>query len=172
MKHPVVALLLLFVCASSSFPAGSQSAPVGGARACVGMPEPLLRLACYDREMAAQSAAAAPVAATPVVATKAREQAPTSLRLGEEQLSRKARDADVARETRLAARVTALRELRPGLALITLDNDAQWRQEESQNGFTLAVGDAVLIKPGALGSYQMSVDKKGWTRSVRVTRVR
>ena len=70
----------------------------------------------------------------------------------------------------MTARIDKLRKSASDLAIITLDNGQVWRQLEATDYFPMALGDTVLIKRGALGSYKLLVVKEGWTRGIPVSR--
>ena len=96
------------------------------------------RLACFDREVAKfpLSAAQAFGLNSAQVATVQREEthAEPPVRI-------------------LAATVTGLRERPHAGYVVTLDNGQVWEQNQAEPTRGVHVGDAVTIKPGALGSF-------------------
>jgi Lon protease-like protein len=70
------------------------------------------------------------------------------------------------------ARITALQTVGSGMALITLDNGQQWRQQEAMAYFPLAIGDTIRIEKGALGSYRLTRVEEGWKTFMRVSRTK
>jgi Lon protease-like protein len=81
---------------------------------------------------------------------------------------KKTSDAEVG-ET---ARITALQTTGSGMAVITLDNGQQWRQQESVAYFPLAIGDTVRVEKGALGSFRLTRVEEGWKTFMRVSRTK
>ncbi|MEN9704514.1 MAG: hypothetical protein RLZZ393_393 [Pseudomonadota bacterium] len=70
------------------------------------------------------------------------------------------------------ARITALQTTGSGMAVVTLDNGQQWRQQESVAYFPLAIGDTVRIEKGALGSFRLTRVEEGWKTFMRVSRTK
>lgn len=148
------------------------------ARRCAQMQDSLQRLVCYDRIFAAPAGSAAPTAgpvtapapAAPGVAT-AVAVAPVQQSFGSEHLksSVEERKRIEAPETQ-KAKVAAVREARPGVWRITLENDQVWQQAEADRNFFISAGDTVVIERGLLGSHHL--EQEGGGRRVRVTRVK
>ncbi|HEV7633199.1 MAG TPA: hypothetical protein VGO41_09445 [Steroidobacteraceae bacterium] len=156
-------------------------------RACSRLQDSLQRLVCYDREFAvldaAAGTAAAPAAPIPAAAVAApasaastsaasTSAAPVAAQFGDELVSRKTRPAKGSTEASLTAGVTALREDQRGTWVISLDNGQVWRQQEVGMPFPLRTGETVRIDKGVLGSYMLTRVVEGWTRWIRVTRVK
>jgi len=156
---------------------------VEAARQCAQQKDSLQRLVCYDRIFqaeevsparaapAATAAVAAPVvAAAPAAAAAPALAAPAAApALGDETLKKNQVKKAEAAPKGLEAQVTAVRESRPEIFRVTLDNGQIWQQMESSNLFHVRNGDRVRIERGSMGGYRMSLAKgSGW---VRVTRV-
>jgi hypothetical protein len=153
------------------------------ARRCTQVKDSLERLVCYDRALAlpeAPVAAAAPMAPAPrVVMPAAAAAAPVvtaapagPVALGDELVKRtdKEREAEGAPRS-LTAQVTALRETRPSVFRLTLDNGQTWQQMDMVSLFNVAVGDTVQIDKGRMGGYRMakiSGNRSGWARVTRL----
>jgi hypothetical protein len=149
------------------------------ARRCTQVADSLQRLVCFDRAFAAPAAApgptAAPVAAVPVAAAPppvAAPVAPPAPALGDESVRRKNQERADAAPTTLTATVSAMKELRPDVFRLTLDNGQVWDQTESESLFSVKVGDSVRIDRGKMGGYQMARVGNGRSGWVRVTRVK
>jgi hypothetical protein len=142
------------------------------ARPCAAMTDSLSRVACYDQLYAkASTAVTAPVpgaasagASVAVAGTAA---------IGDTDLKKTSADrAGSATPTTADARITALREMRPNVYRISLDNGQVWQQEESDLMFQPAIGDTVRIRKGTLGRFDMSHLANGKTGGwARVTRL-
>jgi len=102
---------------------------------------------------------AAPVAAAPA--------------LGDESVQRKARarEEKPAEPSTLEASITALKETRPGVVRLTLDNGQVWQQMDMSTVFQVAVGDTVRIEKGTMGGFRLARTSRGRSGWVRVTRV-
>jgi len=68
----------------------------------------------------------------------------------------------------LSATITEVRPSGRSLVEVTLDNGQRWRQA-SGSGLSLDVGDEIVIRPAALGSYRLSL--AGSKRSMKVRRI-
>ena len=185
MTFTRVSLITAVLCIAPTVHAAAAALPES-LRACRSLQDSLQRLVCYDREIAAQDAAvgtaaapaapaasvapAAPVAAAPAAAAPG--VAAAAPQLGDELVSRKARPAKGSTEASLTAGVTALREDHRGTWVISLDNGQVWRQQEVGLPFPLRTGETVRIDKGVLGSYMLTRVVEGWTRWIRVTRVK
>jgi hypothetical protein len=174
----------------------AAAAPPESMRACSRLQDSLQRLVCFDREFAALDAAAgtaavpaapaarmpaAPVAVAPATAAPtsaaptsaaSTSAAPAAAQFGDELVSRKTRPAKGSPEASLTAGVTAVREDQRGTWVISLDNGQVWRQQEVGLPFPLRTGETVRIDKGVLGSYMLTRVVEGWTRWIRVTRVK
>ena len=113
------------------------------------------RLACFDREIAR----AAPTA---------EERFGYRGEVARESIERE-KAATPALE-RLQGKVESLSAQPSGDWVVTLDNGQMWAQVPTGTRFSLRVGDAVTITPGALGSFLLRKDSGGG--SVRVRRRR
>jgi hypothetical protein len=159
---------------------------VEAGRQCTQIKDSLARLVCFDKAFEASpaesAAASVPVAVVAPVATPvpAVVPAPAALpapavvpALGDESVRKlEGRDAEPQTPTNLTATVTAVKQMRPDVFRVTLDNGQVWLQSEMSSLFSASIGDTIRIEKGALGSYRMarvSPSKSGW---VRVTRQR
>lgn len=147
---------------------------IEAARRCAQQTDSLQRLVCYDRIFQAEEPAPARPAVAPVAAASAPAAvvAPVAAApaLGDESLKKKKPDRKAeAAPKGLEAEVVAVRESRPQIFRMTLDNGQIWQQMESSTLFHVRNGDRVRIEKGTMGSYRMSLAKgSGW---VRVTRI-
>ena len=140
-------------------------------RACVAEQDPVKRLACYDREVARIGTPAA-VEGAAATAGAAKQMTPEerfgyrgAVAKGDiEQTRRSNSDLDEMQST-----VTVLTKRPFGELIVTLANGQVWAQKLPDANFSLAVGDAVTVKPAALRSYLL-VAPAG--RSTRVSRLR
>jgi hypothetical protein len=76
-----------------------------------------------------------------------------------------------AEPANLEATVTALKETRPQVVRLTLDNGQVWQQMDMSTTFQVDVGDTVRIEKGTMGGYRMARASRGRSGWVRVTRV-
>jgi hypothetical protein len=160
MRTIVFSALLLGATASAEEPATRVPAEL---RSCVSIKRNTERLACFDRGIDvllgpdAKATRAAPsaessfglVAQTPAQ-TDSGTRGPSQIEV-------------------LEARVAALSAGADGSAIIVLDNDQSWRQISGSATLLLKVGDAVVIRRAALGSFQLSTPNG---RAAKVKRVR
>lgn len=183
-RHWIAGLLVL-----AAGPSVAADGSLEAARRCAQVTDSLQRLVCYDRIFAAPAASAPaaavqplpapaaparpapPVVAPPAVAAAPAAAAPAAATFGDEQLKRtveeRKREEGPAKQ---AGKVAALREARPGIWRITLENEQLWQQTESDRHFFIDVGDEVVIERGMLGSYHLEQADGG--RRVRVTRLK
>jgi hypothetical protein len=68
----------------------------------------------------------------------------------------------------LAAKISALRESPHGEYIFTLDSGQVWMQAEASSSIHFAVGEAVQIEHGAMGSLWLSADHHRKTRVKRI----
>lgn len=116
---------------------------------------------------------AAPAAATGASAAPAAAAAPSadSASFGADQL-RRAPSEEQDEPRTLTAKVQELRETRPNVYRIGLDNGQIWQQMDMDSLFHVEVGDTVEINRGRLGGYRMARQNRGGSGWVRVNRVR
>jgi hypothetical protein len=147
--------------------AADQTVP-DSLRACAAIKADGERYACYDREMAtlvpgavvatAGAAAVAPAAAAAPVLTPEQR-----FGLSPAQADAKVSEASASGSLEsLEAKVAGIRDITNGRVLIDLDNGQVWRQVDTDVTVRLKAGDAVSIKRGALGSYWLSSNDRGW----------
>lgn len=169
----------------------TADAQVEAGRQCAQVRDSLQRLVCYDRIFQAGDSAAptaVPRAATPVpapapvpVPAPARPPvvasapviaavAPPSL--GDEIVQRKGKEKDKAAEpASLEATITALKETRPDVVRLTLDNGQVWQQMDMSSVFQVTLGDTVRVEKGTMGGYRLARTSRGRSGWVRVTRI-
>src|SRR5688572_29848066 len=128
----------------------AAEAPLDRARQCAAIQDSLQRLVCYDR--------VSPPTAGADTGTPAADQASSdTARFGAEGLKRSdaEREADSPPRS-IAATVREVRETRPNVYRVTLDNGQIWQQMDMDSTFSIAVGDTVRIDRGRLGGYQLT----------------
>ena len=169
-------------------PVFAADAQVEAGRQCAQVKDSLQRLVCYDRifqagDAAAPATAAAPRAAAPapvaVPAPRVTAVAPAvaaapakAPALGDESVQRKEKETSKPVEpANLDATITALKETRPQVVRLTLDNGQVWQQMDMSTVFQVTVGDTVRIEKGAMGGYRLSRTSRGRSGWVRVTRL-
>jgi hypothetical protein len=150
----------------------AADATLEAARRCVQVTDSLQRLVCFDRAFAAaptaMPAAAAAPASTPVVPV-----VPAVVpSLGDESLKKRVRDDAANEPTSLTAKVAGLRETRPNIFRITLDNGQVWQQMDMESRFFLEVGDPVQVERGMMGGYRMAKTGKNRSAWARVSRIK
>lgn len=154
-----IAAALLLVSAPASSATGADApttAPLpAGLLECRQEPDEKRRLACFDREIAR-------------AAPSAEERFGYRGEVARESIERE-KAATPALE-RLQAKVVSVSSTPSGDWVATLDNGQAWAQVPTGTRFSLRVGDAVTITPGALGSFLLRKDSGG--SSVRVRRRR
>lgn len=159
------------------------------AQRCAQVQDSLQRLVCYDRVFPPGQApvAPAPVAApapaptpapvqTPRVATAPAPAAVTpapAADFGAESVRRREEQRDAEGPPRsITAAVASLRQTRPNVYRMTLDNGQVWDQMDMDVTFSVEEGDAVRIERGRMGGYRMSRTSRGGTGWVRVNRIK
>jgi len=156
---PVIAIL-----AALASTAGAAE-PERPTHACAVVRNDTDRLACYDATFG-RPADAEPIAPAADPAT------PVLRDFGFSEAEKLARYPDEKRELALEqidARITAIGRRATGEAVITLDNGQVWLQAESLSAARLRVGDQVVIRKAALGSFQLLTPGK---IAMRVRRVK
>jgi hypothetical protein len=119
-------------------------------------------------ESSTSATAASAAAAAAVVAPTAEEKFGYRGNVAREQLEQEEEKAEKAQLEQLVAQVKAVSWQPLGEFVITLDNDQVWTQKRPESSVKPRVGDSVIIKPAAMGSFLL-VTKSG--RSTRVARV-
>lgn len=120
----------------------------------------------------AAPASGAAVAQAPAPTPAPASSAPArSAEFGADQLRRGGKDEEEAPRT-LTATVQELRETRPNVFRITLDNGQIWQQMDMDSLFHVQVGDTVEINRGRMGGYRMSRKTRGGSGWVRVNRLK
>jgi hypothetical protein len=175
----------------------AADATLESAQRCAQVQDSLQRLVCYDRLFAPAQAPAvpsprpapvvtpAPVAApapipsplpAPVVA-RAPAAVPVPVAPGaEEQFGAETvkradeRKEEVAAPRTITAAVVAVREMRPNVYRVTLENGQVWDQMDMDMTFTVRKGDTVQIDRGRMGGYRMARTSQGGSGWVRVSR--
>jgi|GEM_PF-773142 len=163
--------------------AAADSIPPG-ILACANESDVMVRLACYDREVAAAVAlppapvAPPPVTSAPPVAPQAdRAPVPTAAPVPVAAVAAtpapipEAEDKDGfgydKRLENITAEVVDIRKRPYGELVIYLDNDQVWEQDHVDRRFRLSVGETVTIKKGTFAGYRLSGDGN---KSIQVTR--
>jgi len=153
-----VTLSLLGVGLAASVTASSQLAPAEEFLGCREVESERLRLECYDgiadRLMAELEASVAPAA---LDASKTPEAAET------ESANLFGKSAGVEE---IVARVTRVVKDGRGRLDLVLDNQQRWRQVSSER-FKVKVGDEVVIRKAALGSFALQQRSGGRKTKVR-----
>ena len=174
----------------SSVPGLAADSQLEAGRQCAQVRDSLQRLVCYDRVFqggdsappaavqAPRPAVPAPVPApvtvpSPVPAPAVAAPVAAAPALGDESVQRKARarEEKPAEPSTLEASITALKETRPGVVRLTLDNGQVWQQMDMSTVFQVAVGDTVRIEKGTMGGFRLARTSRGRSGWVRVTRV-
>ena len=132
-------------------------------RSCVAIPRNTERLACFDRGIEAlRGTDTTSAAATPSAESSFGLFAQAPAESNAATPSRAPLDA-------LEARVAAITAGADGSAVIVLDNSQSWRQISGSATLLLKVGDPIVIRRAALGSFQMTTPNG---RSAKVKRLR
>jgi len=159
MRAFAVAGMLLAGVVTADEPAARVPAEL---RSCVAIKRNTERLACFDRGISA-------LLDPGKTAAEAATSAESSFGLFAQAPSQSSTD-DPARQQMetLQARVKAINMTADGSAVITLDNDQSWRQISGSATLLLKVGDPVVIRRAALGSFLLATPNG---RAAKVKRV-
>lgn len=168
--HTGLAILALTmpVSAGAQDAAKDPSRVVDDLLACRAIGEPAARLACMDRT----SAVIADARDKKQIVVLDREDVREAKRsvfgfsLPKIKLFGKGDDEPEVKE--ITGKLTSIRDIGNGRAVIRLDNDTSWQTTETQLGFSPKPGDTIKIEAGILGSYRAS-NAKG--RGVKVKRI-
>lgn len=160
MRAFAVTWMLLAGVATAGEPAARIPAEL---RSCVAIKRNTERLACFDRGISALLDPGG-------TAAQAETSAESSFGLFAQAPTQSSPD-DPARGQldTLEARVAAIHTSADGSAVLTLDNDQSWRQISGSATLLLKVGDPVVIRRAALGSFLLATPNG---RSAKVKRVR
>ncbi len=163
--------LLMLACINSGHAAETEDELA----ACRAIEADAERVACYDAIAHGQveeddlavvpAAAAIEVAPSPAVTASADEdfgKLPTNDDLTRDSEEPESEDAD-----QITATVTSVREYKRDRFVVNLDNGQEWRQT-SASTLRLDVGDKIVIRKAALGSFKMA--KVGSSHSMKVRR--
>ncbi len=136
---------------------------------CREIADPQARLACFDREVArvyeAQNARELVIADREQV--RETKRGLFGLKLPKLGILGGDDDADDVNE--LTATLVSVRKLENGRHVFTLEDGVRWLQTESVSGYQrYKVGDSIVIKKAALGSFKAKVNGK---RAMRVRRL-
>jgi hypothetical protein len=141
------------------------------AQRCAQVQDSLQRLVCYDRVFPPGQApvATAPVRQpAPAVATPA-----PAAEFGADSVPRTEQQRQTEAPPRsLSAAVTSVRQTRPNVYRMTLDNGQVWDQMDMDGTFSVEEGDTVQIERGRMGGYRVSRTSRGGTGWVRVNRIK
>ncbi len=174
----------------SSAQASADSLPPG-ILACANEKDVMVRLACYDREVAAlvalppAPAAPPPMAVVPSVAPQT-DRAPVKADAPPPVVAATAPQANVGNSTEpkpasegvadfgydqpvetITAKVVEIRKRPYGEMVMRLDNGQTWEQKHVDRRFKLSVGDTVTIKKGKVSGYRLS---GSGNKTIQVTR--
>jgi hypothetical protein len=147
----------------------AADAQVEAGRQCAQLKDSLQRLVCYDRIFLAGDATPAPRAGVPSPLPAPRVAVPAPA-FGDETLQRKSKEKPVEPGA-LEAKITALKETRPDVVRMTLDNGQTWQQMDMSSIFQVTVGDTVRIEKGKMGGYRLTRTSRGGSGWVRVARL-
>lgn len=153
----VVGTLALVGCVFLSI--GTAAAAPATLQDCRGIADAAQRLACFDKLVGAPAVNGVP--AVGGTATRSAPPAPMPAPVTPEQAfgAETVQKPQAAQEEErglesLKTTVVSVKEYRPGRLLIQLANGQSWRQTETQP-LNLGKGDAVEIRRGVLGSYNL-----------------
>jgi hypothetical protein len=163
-------------------PAVSLAASTAAIESCTKLSDDKERLACFDKEVAAQIAreshgAAGAASVTPATSTPTASGAAKPPKLTEEQkmgfgaekVQKLEAPADAPAPLKtLTTTIQAIATNANGRQVFTLENGQVWRQVELDPKFTVHPGDTVKIEHGALGSFWMSPNTHSHTHVTRV----
>lgn len=163
----------LLLAQGALYPATAKAAAPADFLACAAERDDARRLACFDAAVtqakaqpaASQATPPPPAAAAPILLSKEEK-----FGLRGDLKEEKAKQApELAELKELQAKVTKVANKPYGELVLTLDNGQVWYEIQANTGVRVKVGDAVVIKAGALNSFIL-VAPNG--RSSKVTRVR
>ena len=174
-KRFVLSTAILATCASGG--ALADGTDVHNALApCIGISSSADRLACYDKlagrvsapKAAPVAATAAPAAAaTSVAAAPAPAAAPTAEDFGLSKVQKAASSTSPPEIKSVNAKVAGFGHSPNRRTQVTLDNGQVWENEDDPDSL-LSIGDSVIIKRAALGSFILLTPTK---HSHRVRRI-
>lgn len=149
------------VCVAITASHGVVAADTGDVQHCRSIRGEGERLACYDRAL--------PPIQEPVAAQNT-AMSPATSRFGLSVARQRAADPTLRRNDadRMDATIRELRRLRSGMFVVTLDNNQLWQQTEVNSRAWPDVGDHVVIRQGALGSYLLITPSEAATRVRRL----
>lgn len=161
-KQMKATFALLLLCASGLLEANAVLAQVlpDTVQACRSEPDSVLRLQCYDRE----------VAKYPMTTSQSFGLSASQTRAAQQRISGAApgttAPGTAPKVQKLRAKVTAIRMRPRGVFVAVLDNGQEWEQNEPEGADHVAVGATVTIEPGLLGSFFMVVQSSRWSSKV------
>lgn len=160
--------------AAAGAPAAAQeaAAPPAGPSAyqtlvdCRGVADPAARLACFDKAAASLASAVETKQVMVVDKGTMRETKRRlfGIALPNVKLFGPADDEEV---DQIASTITGVTDMRDGLAIFALADGSRWRQTEGRYLFA-KVGQPIVVKRGALGSYMANVNGKTAVRVMRI----
>ena len=141
--------------------------PSAALRACAAEKDDARRLACYDKEVARtppprQSATAVVESETPAP-TQPDDKFGYRGTIAREELDRQAADEGA---NRLEATIAKISSRPLGQLVITLDNGQVWSQKMAES-IRVKVGDRIVIKKAAFGSFLLVAPNNSATRVTR-----
>lgn len=159
MRCNAVALTLACSAVLASPSAAAQQHP------CAATREAAARLACYDRAFPPAEGSS-----TELVDVEAqRELARKQFGLSGQQRRESDPGVEAVEVGRVQARVTRIAVTAEGERVVTLDNDQSWRLIEDRANGRIEIGDTVVVRKAALGSF-MLVTPHGLALRARRTR--
>ncbi|MEJ0086580.1 MAG: hypothetical protein WDO72_12910 [Pseudomonadota bacterium] len=161
MRKHAIAVAAILSAAGARADATDAQVPVE-LRSCITIKRNTERLACFDRGIEALRGLAIASADAPG--------AESSFGLFAQARTQGNADGPARADVEaLGARVVAIAKAADGSAILELDNNQSWRQISGSATLLLKIGDAVVIRRAALGSFQLSTPNG---RTAKVKRVR
>jgi hypothetical protein len=159
---------LVWLACACAYATTCQSADaLGPLLACRAIAEEPARLACFDRESAALTAApAAPVKSAPSPAEAKQNFGLPDTVVAKKEVAAGTRAADASN---IDAHIAALSVAGNGRSVFTLDNGQIWLQLLTEGDLLLKPGDVVKISRAAFNSYWLQTQSG---RGCKVTRIR
>ena len=130
----------------------SATASAAESHACAGVVDPVERLACYDA--AFPPSADARIGAESLEARRAK----ALQEFGLSGVQKQAREPDQVRDARpdrIEAAIKSVYSSATGERIVSLDNGQLWMLTEASTKGYLRVGDAIVIRTAAMGSFML-----------------
>jgi hypothetical protein len=169
----IVRHLTFLLCIPWGVPSVASEPPAASLAAllaCRALTSASSRLACFDRESAALSAASSPLVSTTPAAPASAPGAPQHAELSDTAgATRNTAGTRAADQPNIEAHIIGLSQAAGGRLIFELDNGQVWRQSEPEEDMLAKIGDAATISHGLLGSYWLELRSH---RGCKVKRVR